>query len=241
MFDHEKIRLIESLPDSDTVLVIWIKLLILAGRCNDCGLIYVTRDIPYNEEMLSTVLRRQVNTIRLALNEFLKLGMVETIDGHLSIRNWEKHQNVAGLEKIREQTRARVDKYRKKSKEIECNANVTLRNASDKNRIDKNRIDKNKERGFTPPSLDEIKSYITERNITPFTAETFFDFYESKGWMVGKTKMKDWKAAVRGWESRATNKKQPKPFNQRSAYLESLTEGQQEQFKNKLLGIGYDK
>lgn len=239
MFDHEKIRLIESLPDADAVLVIWLKLLTLAGRCNDGGLIYITRDIPYNEEMLSTILRRPINTIRLALNEFIKLGMIEIIEGHICVSNWEKHQNAAGLEKMREQNRLRVQKYRHRT---DCNENVTLRNGPDKNRIDKNRIDKNKERGFSPPSLDEIQKYLDERNITVFTANGFYDFYQSNGWKVGKNKMRDWKAAVRGWEYRNRNgEKKHTPFNQRNAYLESLSDDQQETFKNKLLGIGYEK
>lgn len=54
---------------------------------------------------------------------------------------------------------------------------------------------------FTPPSLDEIQSYITEKNYSVI-AERFLNHYESNGWMVGKTKMKDWKAAVRNWHSR---------------------------------------
>jgi len=56
-----------------------------------------------------------------------------------------------------------------------------------------------KRTGFVKPSVEEIKEYCKERNNT-VDGETFFDFYESKGWLVGKTKMKDWKAAVRNWE-----------------------------------------
>lgn len=56
-----------------------------------------------------------------------------------------------------------------------------------------------KPRKFTPPSLDEVQDYCRERmnNVDP---AKFIDFYESKGWMVGKNKMKDWRAAVRTWE-----------------------------------------
>lgn len=52
---------------------------------------------------------------------------------------------------------------------------------------------------FVPPSLSEIRDYCQEgrNNVDP---EKFFDFYESKGWLVGKNKMKDWRAAVRNWE-----------------------------------------
>ena len=55
---------------------------------------------------------------------------------------------------------------------------------------------------FYPPTLDEIKAYCNERNnlVDP---DRFYDFYSAKGWMVGKNKMKDWKAAVRTWEKEA--------------------------------------
>lgn len=51
---------------------------------------------------------------------------------------------------------------------------------------------------FVPPTLEEVKAYVLEKGYT-MDAERFIDFYESKGWFVGKNKMKDWKAAVRNW------------------------------------------
>jgi uncharacterized protein YdaU (DUF1376 family) len=58
-----------------------------------------------------------------------------------------------------------------------------------------------KSRGFSPPSLSDVKNYCLSRN-NLVDVNTFFDFYASKGWMVGKNKMKDWKACVRVWEKR---------------------------------------
>ena len=60
---------------------------------------------------------------------------------------------------------------------------------------------------FIPPSLDDVRTYCLERS-NNVDAQAFVDFYESKGWMVGKNHMKDWKAAVRTWERSATFKKQ---------------------------------
>ena len=59
---------------------------------------------------------------------------------------------------------------------------------------------------FTPPTLDEVKEYCKERN-NSVDPESFINFYESKGWVIGKSKMKDWKAAVRTWER--NEKKKP--------------------------------
>lgn len=196
VFDDEKIRLIETLPDSDTVLVIWFKLLSMAGRCNDSGLIYLTRDIPYNDEMLSTILRRQVNTIRMALDQFVKMEMIAIVDDFIEIVNWEKHQNIEGLERIKEKTRLRVQKHRDKKK-IECNVTDSYSNA-----IEENRIEKKRDKSFKRPKVEDIQAYIDDREIKSFTADNFFDFYESKGWMVGKNKMKDWKACIRTWQNK---------------------------------------
>lgn len=59
--------------------------------------------------------------------------------------------------------------------------------------------EKPKRKRFTPPTIEEVQAYCTERN-NDIDAQAFIDFYESKGWMIGKNKMKDWKAAIRTWE-----------------------------------------
>lgn len=80
--------------------------------------------------------------------------------------------------------------------------------ATDKNRLDKIRLDKNSDTRstrFTPPTVEEVSAYCAERK-NGIDAQRFIDYYETRGWMLGKTKMKDWKAAVRTWE-RGSEKK----------------------------------
>ena len=67
----------------------------------------------------------------------------------------------------------------------------------------------NKGTRFTPPSVDEVNDYCNQRN-NLVDAETFIDFYQAKGWMVGKNKMKDWKACVRTWETNRKQRSKPK-------------------------------
>lgn len=67
-----------------------------------------------------------------------------------------------------------------------------------------NNINNKKSGAFSPPSLQEVKDYCTERN-NKVNPDQFVNFYESKGWFVGKNKMKDWRAAVRTWEKRDSN------------------------------------
>lgn len=77
----------------------------------------------------------------------------------------------------------------------ENNVPQTTMNNNDNN--DNNK----KSRNFVPPSLEEVKTYCLERK-NGIDPEHFITFYQSKGWMIGKNKMKDWKAAVRTWEQR---------------------------------------
>ncbi|MCM3045181.1 MULTISPECIES: phage replisome organizer N-terminal domain-containing protein [Bacillus] len=128
MFDDEKIKLIEQMPESDTLLIIWVKLLAQAGKTNASGYIYLSENVPYTEEMLSAIFNRPLGVVRMALNTFKQFGMIEINDNHyISICNWEKHQNVDAMNKIREDTRKRVAKHREKQKALalETNSNVT--------------------------------------------------------------------------------------------------------------------
>lgn len=121
IFDNKKIKQIEKIPNGDTILVIWFKLIVLAGVTNDDGLVYITDEIPYNSETLSNEFNKPLNEIKIALDIFQKFKMIEIIDDFIRLKNWQQYQNVDGLEKIREQTRLRVQKHRE-------NQRLTLEN-----------------------------------------------------------------------------------------------------------------
>lgn len=116
MFDDSKIKYIEALPERDTIITIWVKLLTLAGKYNEQGYIMLSENLPYNEEMLANEFNRPLNSIRLALQTFETLGMTEIVQGVIKISNWEKHQNIEGLDKIRKQNRLRKQKQRDRQK-----------------------------------------------------------------------------------------------------------------------------
>lgn len=126
IFDNRKIRQIESMPDGDALVVIWLKLLILAGEINDGGCVYFTRDIPFTDQLLATQFNRPLATIQLALQTFQRFGMIEIINDLILVSNWEKYQNIDGLEKIREQTRNRVRNYRQRQLTGNVTGNVTV-------------------------------------------------------------------------------------------------------------------
>ena len=144
MFDDEKIALIEAMPDADAIIVIWLKMLTLAGKLNNGGVLMMSNGLPYTDEMLSTLFHRPLNTVRLALTTFEQYGMIEYIDNVITLPNWEKWQKVDSLDKVREQTRLRVAKHRAKQKALVDD--VTLHNVTvteyNNNYIDKNNNNK---------------------------------------------------------------------------------------------------
>jgi predicted phage replisome organizer len=116
IFDDEKILLIESMPEADAIIVIWFKLLCLAGKNNNKGVFTLNDRIAYNDEMLATIFRRPLNTIRLALKTFEQYGMVEIVEGIITIPNWSKHQTLDQIENRREYQREYMAKKRKEQK-----------------------------------------------------------------------------------------------------------------------------
>ena len=126
IFDNRKIRQIEVMPEGDSILVIWFKLICLAGKTNDSGLVYFTRDIPYTDEMLATQFNRPLPTVRLALKTFQAFGMVEIVDNFLQLPSWEKYQSVDGMDKIREQNRIRKQRQRERARLQLSSSHVTV-------------------------------------------------------------------------------------------------------------------
>lgn len=119
MFDNRKIKHLRRLPDGDSIVLIWVMLLTLAGRCNSGGMIFLTENIPYTPKMLADELDFEESTVQLALNALEQLGMIQTNDdGFLAVTGWEKHQNIEGMEKIRESKRLAQARWRAKQATI---------------------------------------------------------------------------------------------------------------------------
>lgn len=119
MFDNRKIKHLRRLPDGDSIVLIWVMLLTLAGRCNSGGMIFLTENIPYTPKMLADELDFEESTVQLALNALEQLGMIQTNDnGFIAVTGWEKHQNIEGMEKIRESKRLAQARWRAKQATI---------------------------------------------------------------------------------------------------------------------------
>lgn len=148
MFDNRKIRHLRRLPEGNSIVLIWVMLLTMAGRCNAGGMIFLTENIPYTPKMLADELDFEENTVILALEALERLDMIVGKQGYFQIAGWQEHQNIDGLDKIREQNRQRQAKFKAKQKALPSNVtdNVTITsgNATDKEEEKDKETDKEK-------------------------------------------------------------------------------------------------
>jgi predicted phage replisome organizer len=175
VFDDEKILLIETLPEADSIIVLWFKLLCLAGKQNNSGVFMLNDKMPYNEKMFATIFRRKEATVQLAFKTFEDFGMIEIINGAVTIPNWGKHQTLDRIEQKNEYMRNYMRDYRDKQKQlIYCKTNSKANskvNVSEAEEEREEEVDKNKN-----------KSNICAH------FETFYSLYPRK---VNKKKAQD--------------------------------------------------
>lgn len=163
MFDNRKIKHLRKLPDGNSIVLIWVMLLTMAGRCNAGGMIFLTENIPYTPKMLADELGFELSTIQLALEALERLNMISRNEDMLFISGWEDHQNIDALERIRESNRDRKRKQRSQEKlllEAQCNMsrdmsrdvtdNVTQCHAAEEEREEDIEIDNNSQKESKP-------------------------------------------------------------------------------------------
>lgn len=160
MFDDEKIKIIQSMPEGDAILVIWIRIIALAGKCNAKGLVLIEDEFPYSDEMLATIFNKPLATVRLALGTFEKFRMIERTEKGIYISNFEKHQNTEGMEKIREQARRRKQREREKKRALleAGNAPALPENSSENPETLPENV--------TDNVTSHVTSRVTERDVT---------------------------------------------------------------------------
>jgi predicted phage replisome organizer len=174
MFDNRKIKHLRRLPDGNNIVLIWVMLLTMAGRCNSGGMIFLTENIPYTPKMLADELDFEENTVLLALKSLESLDMIVTDNGYFTIAGWEEYQNIDGMEKIREQTRARVarcrDRRRLTDGNATCNATVTHCNGTE----EEEKEEKEKEiHSFILSERDYVQRRVDEAGMEGKDAEVY--------------------------------------------------------------------
>ena len=165
MFDNRKIKYLRKLPEGNNIVLIWVMLLTMAGRCNSGGMIFITENIPYTPKMLADELDFEENTVVLALEALERLDMILTDNGVFTIAGWEEYQNIEGMEKIREQNRLRQKKWYDKQKALErpnVKPNVSITQPNDIE--EEKEEDKDKEiHSFIHSCASEEEAYINRR------------------------------------------------------------------------------
>lgn len=237
IFDDEKILLIETLPEADSIIVIWFKLLCLAGKQNNSGVFVMNGRIPYTDKMLATIFRRKETIVKLALETFKNFEMIEIIDDVITIPNWEKHQKLDQLELVREQTRKRVAKYREKQKLLvngKSGCNVTSEvtvTQSNADRIDKIRKDKNKKEYIYYGEYKNVfftnKQFNDLKNLFPSDYKERIQKLDDYMQSTGK-KYKDCLATLRNWA-----RKEGYKFNIRKEEYKTI-EMSEEEYQEKM-------
>ena len=140
MFDNRKIKHLRKLPEGNNIVLIWVMLLTMAGRCNAGGMIFLTENIPYTPKMLADELGFEENVVKLALGMLEQFNMIQTNEGHFAISGWNEYQNIEGMDKIREQNRLRKAAQRARQKQVQMlpessqdsHVTVTQSHATDK-------------------------------------------------------------------------------------------------------------
>ena len=178
MFDNRKIKHLRRLPDGNNIVLIWVMLLTMAGRCNSNGMIFLTENIPYTPKMLADELDFEENTVQLALGALEQLNMIVTNRGFFTIAGWEEYQNIEGMDKIREQNRIRQAKYKAKQKRLPNNVtgNVTVTDGNATDKEEEKDIDREEEKKSvreTTPTIFKrlLPDYILSEELQAKMAE----------------------------------------------------------------------
>lgn len=201
-FSAKEIKKLRNIAGGDTYTVIYLKMMLLSLQ--DEGKLFFDGIEETFAEELALELDEDAENVKITVMYLQKMGLLEEISATEAFLTQVpeavgKETDKAGMmRRLRANgnnvTKVLPDRYQEKEKEIEIDTE----------------IEKRKNKRFTPPSVTEVSDYVAEKgyHIDP---EAFVDFYQSKGWKVGKDSMKDWKAAVRTWAKRET--KTPKLKN----------------------------
>lgn len=199
MFDtSRKIKKIELMPQGDTILIIWFKLLILAAKVNDSGAVYISKTIPYEIEDLAEEFRKSKKIIQKSLEIFENFEMIERINGFIFISSWEEYQNVDGMERIREQNRERKRHQRERQRQsklgdlsrddnvgesdLSRDSHATeseMSRDSHAARIRNKNLDIRKEETILTDGKEEKTTTTTTYSFSPGASARGNDFYES--------------------------------------------------------------
>ena len=207
MFDNRKVKHLRKLPEGNNIVLIWVMLLTMAGRCNSGGMIFLTENIPYTPKMLADELDFEENTVTLALKALEQLDMIVTDNGFFAIAGWEEYQNADRLAELREYNRLAQKKSRAKKKLLE-DVNDKSMTSQRCQGIDIE-VDKEKDKdldfltttttGDTPTLIETFMYFKGNLDVNYMPeAEKFYAYNAKRGWDC----LPDWNSAADLWIAR---------------------------------------
>ena len=231
-FKDKRIKKLRKIAGGDTYTIIYLKMQLLSLQ--DEGMLYYDGVEDTFEEEIALQIDEDVEDVKITIGFLLRHNLLIQDEGN-------EYQLPETINSIGSETAStiRSRKSRENKKLLQCNTNATKCNGEidiEKD-IDIDKKEIYKEKRFKKPTLEEVIDYCNERN-NGIDAQRFIDFYESKDWMIGKNKMKDWKACIRTWENK--NKSEnlvPSWFNNNNN-IQNTTIDDDIEFENILKEIG---
>jgi len=230
-FNQEAVDLLLSQPNGCQYVVLYQMLCLKTANNNGEMTTRVGEMIvPYNiDKIVRDTKYFDHDTVTVALELFKRLGLIyQEENGVLRITDsvtMVGHESASreAIKKREYRMRKLLEDTNGDKKGTNCPTEIRDRVKSIDIDIDnKEKINKKKSSSrFSPPSIEEVMAYCSQRN-NSINAEQFVDFYASKGWKVGNTPMKDWKAAVRTWEQRDNGRKKPQLSAQEQEFIKEL-------------------
>lgn len=200
-FKRHDIQFIESMTNGKDYILFYLKLLV--ESIDHEGHLRFSDTIPYDEKMLSVVANTNIDVVRSAIKIFTELGLMQLFDDKTIYLT--ETQKMLGESSSTHRVQAFRDRQKQLLLETQGNVNETLHETEKEIEIDKEiekeiSLNRDTKKKFVKPSVEEVNTYCKERK-NKVDPQMFVDFYEAKGWMIGKNKMINWKAAVRTWEN----------------------------------------
>jgi predicted phage replisome organizer len=244
-FKRHDIRIVEDMPNGKEYVLFFMKLLV--ESIDHEGELRFNSLIPYNDQMLATITNTNIDIVRSAITMFQSLRLLEIWDDKTIYisdttkmlgfeTEWaqKKREYREKMLQIEDNERTKKDNVRQeidKEKELDIEIDKELEKELDKKKK------KNSDR-FAPPTQQDVQVYMMEIKAKD-DSQRFIDYYTSNGWMVGRNKMKDWKATVRNWVSRNQFGKTKRTEAEIETYTddEQMSQAEQDEIKNLLKNI----
>lgn len=204
-FKDKEIKKLRRIAGGDTYTIIYLKLMLLGLR--DEGKLYFDGIEDSFAEELALELDEDADNVKMTLMFLLKVGLIQEV-GESELYLTRLPECVG-----KETSKAELMRKKRERDKIETSnivttllPNVTECYTEKEKEKEKEQEKREKRKTFIAPTVEEVKAYCIERK-NNVDAEQFVDYYSAKGWIVGKSPMKDWKASVRTWERNGFNNK----------------------------------